>query len=103
MMRSNVVLPHPDGPSRTRNSPSRTSRDMPSTAVTGPKRLLMLLAATEATATSMAMRRTEPPALTGTDRARPCQLNGAGGGLQLSPEPAADGRAADQARLAHLS
>src|SRR5262245_41746411 len=49
MMRSNVVLPHPDGPSRTKNSPSRTAREMPSTAVTGPNRFVMLLAATEAT------------------------------------------------------
>jgi hypothetical protein len=31
---------------------------MPSTAVTGPKRFVMLLAATEATSTSMAIGRT---------------------------------------------
>src|SRR5262249_20096744 len=103
MMRSNVVLPHPDGPSSTKNSPSCTLREMPSTAVTGPKRLVILLAATEATATSMATRRTEPPAVTGPGRSRPCQLNCAGGGLQLTPLPAADGLTADQARFAHLS
>jgi hypothetical protein len=30
---SSVVLPHPDGPRRTRNSPSRIARSTPSTAV----------------------------------------------------------------------
>src|SRR3990172_5355995 len=32
-----VVLPDPDGPSRVKNSPSRTSRSMLSTALTSPK------------------------------------------------------------------
>src|SRR6516225_2391036 len=36
---SSVVLPQPDGPSSTRNSPSRTGRSMPSTAATPSKRL----------------------------------------------------------------
>src|SRR4051794_16429687 len=31
-MRSNVVLPHPEGPRSTRNSPSLLARSMPSTA-----------------------------------------------------------------------
>src|SRR5262245_35724607 len=35
-MRSVVVLPEPDGPSRAKNSPSPTSRSMPSTAWTSP-------------------------------------------------------------------
>src|SRR6516225_10479490 len=52
MMRSNVVLPHPDGPSRTRNSPSLAVSVMPSTAVTGPNSFLIALAVTEATSTS---------------------------------------------------
>jgi len=29
MQRSKVLLPHPDGPTKTTNSPSRTSRSMP--------------------------------------------------------------------------
>src|SRR5438552_3403263 len=39
-MRSNVVLPHPDGPSSTRNSPSRIERSTSSTAWSCPNRLL---------------------------------------------------------------
>ena len=34
MVRSSVVLPQPDGPSRTRYSPSRVARSMPSIALT---------------------------------------------------------------------
>src|SRR5437868_6294884 len=37
--RSKVVLPHPDGPSRTRYSPSPVSRSIPSTAVVCPNSL----------------------------------------------------------------
>src|SRR5712691_5293944 len=48
MMRRNVVLPQPDGPSSTRNSPSRTVRLMPPTATTSPKFLVISLAATVA-------------------------------------------------------
>jgi len=40
IMRSNVVLPHPDGPSSTRNSPSRIERSTSSTAWSCPNRLL---------------------------------------------------------------
>src|SRR5262245_16153719 len=36
-MRSSVVLPQPDGPSREKNSPRRMSNDTSSTALTGPK------------------------------------------------------------------
>src|SRR6185295_14484985 len=36
-MRSNVVLPQPEGPSREKNSPRRMSNDTSSTALTGPK------------------------------------------------------------------
>ena len=39
IIRSVVVLPDPDGPSIEKNSPSRTSRSMPSTATTSPNRL----------------------------------------------------------------
>ena len=38
IIRRVVVLPEPDGPSIEKNSPSRTSRSMPSTATTSPKR-----------------------------------------------------------------
>src|SRR3990170_4750306 len=40
--RREVVLPEPEGPSIEKNSPSRTSRSTPSTAVTSPKRLTTL-------------------------------------------------------------
>src|SRR5689334_22812768 len=36
-MRNSVVLPHPDGPSRVKSSPSRTDSDTPATARTLPK------------------------------------------------------------------
>ena len=39
MILSAVVLPQPDGPSSERNSPLRTARSTPSTAVMAPKRL----------------------------------------------------------------
>src|SRR5215218_10091340 len=38
IMRSVVVLPQPEGPSRETNSPSRRARSTPSTAATAPKR-----------------------------------------------------------------
>src|SRR5207247_11272386 len=40
IIRSSVVLPQPDGPRRTRNSPSWAARSTPSTARTSPKCLL---------------------------------------------------------------
>lgn len=40
MVRRSVVFPHPEGPTRTRSSPSRISMSMPSTASTSPKRLV---------------------------------------------------------------
>ena len=40
IIRSVVVLPEPDGPSIEKNSPSRTSRSMPSTAATSPNRFV---------------------------------------------------------------
>src|SRR5215831_10578118 len=62
MMRRSVVLPHPEGPSRTRNSPSFAVRVIPSTAVTGPNSFLISLAVTEATSTSMRLdNRLKPP------------------------------------------
>src|SRR5262249_43759582 len=51
MMRSKVVLPQPEGPSRTMNSPSRASRLTPLTAVTSSNCFLISLAATAAIST----------------------------------------------------
>ena len=36
MARSSVVLPHPDGPRKHTNSPSRTSSEMSASAVNSP-------------------------------------------------------------------
>src|SRR5258708_6598623 len=38
IIRSSVVLPHPDGPSSVKNSPALIERLTPSTAVNAPKR-----------------------------------------------------------------
>src|SRR5215204_6587912 len=50
IIRSSVVLPHPEGPSSTRNSPSAEARSMPSTAATPSKRLLRSRTSTTAMA-----------------------------------------------------
>src|SRR5262249_8591448 len=50
MMRRNVVLPQPDGPSSTMNWPSGTVRLMPLTAETSPNFLTMSLVDTAAIA-----------------------------------------------------
>src|SRR5260370_12418718 len=55
IMRINVVLPQPDGPSRTRNSPSLAMMSMPSTARTSSKSLVMRRVST------MAMRKSRLP------------------------------------------
>src|SRR5438105_9429066 len=41
IMRSNVVLPQPDGPNSTRNSPSSVAKSTPSTARTSPSKCLI--------------------------------------------------------------
>src|SRR5215210_6712434 len=46
IIRSVVVLPQPDGPSRARNSPGCTSRSMSSTATRSPKRFVTPRSAT---------------------------------------------------------
>src|SRR5690349_11183646 len=48
MMRRNVVLPQPEGPSSTMNSPSGTLSEMPSTAGTSANFLTMFLVYTAA-------------------------------------------------------
>src|SRR5262249_4697333 len=73
--RISVVLPQPDGPSRTRNSPSFAMRSIPSTARTSSKSFVRRRASTVAmnsvpwqanSACSMKRRRRKPP----TPRAR---------------------------------
>src|SRR6266581_3718728 len=49
IIRSRVVLPHPDGPSSTKNSPARMDRSTPSTAWKSPNRLLRLRSSTPTT------------------------------------------------------
>src|SRR4030095_3022826 len=66
-MRRMVVLPEPDGPSSVRNSPSRMSRSIPSTAVTGPKRLEIPRHRTATSPCGSLMRRL-PPAPAAADR-----------------------------------
>ncbi|OFX32374.1 MAG: hypothetical protein A2Z07_08865 [Armatimonadetes bacterium RBG_16_67_12] len=49
MMRSVVVLPHPDGPRRVMSSPSRISRLSRLTATTRPNRFVRLCSRIDAT------------------------------------------------------
>src|SRR5690349_5055338 len=53
IMRSNVDLPQPDGPTRTRNSPLAISSDTPSTATTPPEKTLLTLSRTISATRSM--------------------------------------------------
>src|SRR5579884_122704 len=46
IIRRSVDLPHPDGPTRTRNSPLPIVSDTPSTAVTPPEKTLLTLSRT---------------------------------------------------------
>ena len=69
-IRRKVVLPQPEGPSRTMNSPSRTDRLMPSTATTSPNSFLISLVAMCAIAAPLSRPRGRPrPA--GRARSRP--------------------------------
>src|SRR5216117_2778932 len=54
IMRSKVVFPEPEEPSRTRNSPSRIDRSTPSTAWRSPKCFLRLRISMPATAGALA-------------------------------------------------
>src|SRR6185295_3365409 len=67
MMRRYVVLPQPDGPSSTMNSPSGTVRLMPSTAGTSPNFLTISLVNTAAI---------EPPGIQRKAAARECARPG---------------------------
>src|SRR2546427_5063770 len=53
-MRSRVVFPEPEEPSRTRNSPSRIDRSTPSTACRSPKCFLRLRISMPATVGALA-------------------------------------------------
>src|SRR5437773_4975517 len=57
IIRSVVVLPHPEGPRRLKNSPCSTSKVRSSTAATSPNRLVTL-----SRRTSMSVTRLLPPA-----------------------------------------
>src|SRR5215831_5747422 len=61
IIRSSVVLPHPDGPSRTRNSPSRVTRSTPSTARTSPNTLRTARVSTVAMAQAGSARAPRSP------------------------------------------
>src|SRR5215471_16491044 len=104
MMRSKVVLPHPEGPSSTRNSPSLAVSVMPSTAVTGPNSFLIAFAVTEATSTSHVSEHIPghvPGHVPGCARA-----SGDRGGGCVDGNPDGASAAAspfDQERLAHFS
>src|SRR5205823_9881823 len=54
IMRSRVVFPEPEEPSRTRNSPSRIDRSTPSTAWRSPKCFLRLRISMPATVGALA-------------------------------------------------
>src|SRR5256714_13736042 len=54
IMRSRVVFPEPEEPSRTRNSPSRIDRSTPSTACRSPKCFLRLRISMPATVGALA-------------------------------------------------
>src|SRR4051812_38107030 len=63
IMRRSVVLPQPEGPSRTRNSPSRVARSTPSTAVCSWKTFRIAFVSTVAIAPRAARKeRGETPA-----------------------------------------
>ena len=67
-MRSSVVLPQPDGPSSAKNSFSRMSSETPSTAATGPKRLVTLSMARSVRGVAHGVERSAVEALRETQR-----------------------------------
>src|SRR5258707_6382409 len=68
IMRSSVVLPQPEGPSRTSNSPSRMDRSTPSTASWSPplKRLCSCRISTPAAVSPMLSRSRSDRTMTST-------------------------------------
>src|ERR671918_1946702 len=65
IVRSSVVLPQPEGPSRTRYSPSPVPRSTPSTAATSPWRKCFL---SPRTSTASAIRGAVPSRLSAADQ-----------------------------------
>ncbi len=72
IMRSVVVFPHPEGPSRAKNSPGSMWRSMPSTATSSSKRFSSFSSVTapppadrSSTGVFLADRTADPPILTG--------------------------------------
>ena len=76
MMRSSVDLPQPDGPTKTTNSPSFTSRSMPFSTSTVPKDFLHMLDGQRAHAASSQCRQS----LEFITAAPPCPLHALVGG-----------------------
>src|ERR1041384_4002675 len=75
MMRRNVVLPQPDGPSKTMNSPFGTSRLIPLTAGTSPNFLTMSLVDTAAIRSPRLQRKTISPPIARRRIAFVCPLS----------------------------
>src|SRR3954447_20448914 len=105
IMRSKVDLPHPEGPSRTTNSPSAMARSSPSITLTLPYALLTSLTVTEAIVRPSPCRppgvsRAMRPSSAADPRASAVflekRLEQAGIGRQIEERPAA----ADLARAA---
>src|SRR6266480_540946 len=69
-MRSVVVFPHPDGPSKLKNSPSAMSRDRSSTAGTSPKNLETRSSRTSISVTSTSRRGPSDAAASSAGRRR---------------------------------
>src|SRR3989442_1112948 len=85
IIRSSVVLPEPEEPSRTRNSPSRIERSTPSTAWSSAKCFLRFRISTPATVGPL------PPRLAGVGRRirllRQVHRRGGGDGRRAPPGP----------------
>src|SRR5581483_1087595 len=94
IMRSVVVLPQPEGPSRTKNSPSAMVNDEARTAVKSPKRFCRLSSRISATALLRKMTRHEETHCAGHDHhERPgIELEGEGLHLHEDAQPDHDGR-----------
>src|SRR5215472_6287581 len=76
MSRSKVVLPQPDGPSRTRYSPSPVSRSIPSTAVVCPNSLRSALVSTTAIGVNSVLVVRGPPVFSDQALGPPFAVNG---------------------------
>src|ERR671924_376377 len=89
MVRSSVVLPHPEGPRRTRYSPSSVARSTPSTARTRPLRAADAPAAPPLLEDRLDLRLGLGHRLLGVEL--PARRPGEHGGDHEGPEHLADG------------